>query len=158
MSLPRHKSDVFGGLGLRWPKRALFDLPSSHFACISPSSLEHSRCFNRNTEGANGAADLLEVLRNSPLEKLNFECCSQIPSTAWQRVPSGVWPALHDAPGIPEEELSRIVFGGAAWHGSVWRVRLVLASDSGRTSEPWEPDCFREPPAGPPFAQLDVRL
>ena len=108
----------------------------------TPSPFEHSRCFDEDTKGADGAADLLEVLRNSPLEKLNFQHCSQIPSTAWQRVPSGAWPALRDAPGIPEDELSRIVSGGAAdW--SFWRGRLVFASDSGRTSEAWvEPWLF----------------
>ena len=95
------------------------------------SPFEHSRCFGQHTKGADGAADLLEVLRNSPLlEKLNFEYCDQVPSTAWQRVPSGAWPALRDAPGIPEEELSRIVSGGgAACDGSFWGGRLVLASD-----------------------------
>ena len=104
---------------------------------LSPQSpFEHSRCFGFGTKGADGAVDLLEVLRNSPLEKLDFRGCDQIPSSAWQRVPSGAWPALRDAPGIPEEELSRIVSGGAA-DGSFCRERLVLASDSGRTSEPW---------------------
>ena len=112
-------------------------LPS--FDPHSPS-FEHPRCFDSNTKGADGAADLLEVLRNSPLEKLNFGNCYQIPPTAWQRVPSGAWPALRDAPGIREEELSRIVSGGgAACDGSFWGGRLVLASDSaGRTSEQWE--------------------
>ena len=108
---------------------------------LSPQSpFEHSRCFNSRTKGADGAADLLEVLRNSPLEKLDFDGCSGIPSTAWQRVPSGAWPALREAPGIPEEELSRIVSGGgAACDGSFWGGRLVLASDSaGRISEQWE--------------------
>ena len=95
-----------------------------------PSPFEHSRCFYSDTEGADGAADVLEVLRNSPLEKLDFDLCSQIPSAAWQRVSSGAWPALRDAPGIPEEELSRIVSGGAA-DGSFCRGRLVFASDSG---------------------------
>ena len=75
---------------------------------LSPQSpLEHSRCFHKDTS-ADGAVDLLEVLRNSPLEKLNFHGCLQIPSTAWQRVPSGAWPALGRAPGIPTEELRRI--------------------------------------------------
>ena len=92
------------------------------------------------TKGADGAADLLEALRNSPLEKLNFGRCPQIPSTAWQRVPSGAWPALRDAPGIPDQELSRIVSGGgAACDGSFWGGRLVLASDSaGGINEQWE--------------------
>ena len=97
--------------------------------------LVHSRCFSRDTS-ADGAADLLEVLRNSPVKTLSFRGCREIPSTAWQRVPSGAWPALRDAPGIPEDELSRIAFGGAA-DGSFCRGRLVLAPDSGRTSEPW---------------------
>ena len=132
-----HKGEVFGGLGLAWHKRAFFIVPSSRGGCISPPSpFDHSRCFDVNTKGADGAADLLEVLRNSPLEKLDFHQCSQIPSTAWQRVPNGAWPALRDAPGIPEVELSRIVSGGPA-EGSFCRGRLVLASDSGRTSEPW---------------------
>ena len=119
-------------------KRSGNRLPSFYPHSPLLISFEHSRCFNDNTKGADGAADLLEVLRNSPLEKLNFGNCSRIPSTAWQRVPSGTWPTLRDAPGIPEEELSRIAFGGAACDGSFWRGRLVLASDSaGRTSEQW---------------------
>eukprot|EP00434_Breviolum_minutum_P027200 symbB.v1.2.024057.t2/scaffold2246.1/size98716/6 len=65
-------------------------------------------CFGNDTKGADGAADLLEVLRNSPLEHLYFVLCSQIPSTAWQRVPNGAWPALRGADGIPMEELHRI--------------------------------------------------
>ena len=101
-----------------------------------PSPFDHSRCFDSDTKGADGAADLLEVLRSSPLEKLSFSDCDQIPSAAWQRVPSGAWPALRDVDGIPEEELSRIVSGGAA-DGSFCRGRLVFGSDSGRTSEPW---------------------
>ena len=58
---------------------------------------EHSRCFNGNTKGADGAADLLEVLRNSPLEKLYFESCSQIPSTAWQKLRGASWTNLREA-------------------------------------------------------------
>ena len=83
----------------------------SHLLAIllSPhSSFDHSRCFGIDTKGADGAAELLEVLRNSPLEKLDFYECDQIPSAAWQRVASGAWPALRDAPGIPTEELRRI--------------------------------------------------
>ena len=79
-------------MGLVYPHRPLFD---------------DSRCFGFGTR-ADGAADLLEVLRQSPLEKLDFSFCSQIPSSAWQRVPNGAWPALRDADGIPEEELHRI--------------------------------------------------
>ena len=132
-----HKGEVFGGLGLAWHKRTFFDMPSSRRAVYPhSSSFKHSRCFAFETS-ADGAADLLEVLRNSPLEELSFfDLCSQIPSAAWQRVPSGAWPVLRDAPGIPEEEFSRIVSGGAA-DGSFCRGRLVFGSDSGRTSEPW---------------------
>ena len=55
-------------------------------ASVAATSRGCFRCFNSDTKGADGAADLLEVLRNSPLEKLDFSCCSQIPSTAWQKL------------------------------------------------------------------------
>ena len=65
--------------------------------CISPqSSFENSRCFVHDTS-ADGAADLLEVLRNSPLEKLNFRRCYQIPSTAWQKLRGASWTNLREA-------------------------------------------------------------
>ena len=66
--------------------------------CISAQSFfEHSRCFDIKTEGADGSADLLEVLRNSPLEKLNFLGCYQIPSTAWQKLRGASWTNLREA-------------------------------------------------------------
>ena len=62
--------------------------------CTSPqSSFERSRCFVYETN----AADLLEVLRNSPLEKLNFCRCSQIPSAAWQKLRGASWTNLREA-------------------------------------------------------------
>ena len=92
-----HKGEVFGGLGLAWHKRTFSDMPSSHGACISPPSpFEHSRCFYDDTS-ADGAADLLEVLRNSPMEKLNFAQCSQIPSAAWQKLRGASWTNLKEA-------------------------------------------------------------
>ena len=73
-------------------------MPCSRGGCISPqSSLEHSRCFNNDTKSADGAADLLEVLRNSPLEKLNLEYCNQIPSSAWQKLRGTSWTNLREA-------------------------------------------------------------
>ena len=73
-------------------------MPSSRRGCISPpSSLEHSRCFSSDTKGADGAADLLEVLRNSPPEKLNFYRCSQISSSAWQKLRGASWTNLREA-------------------------------------------------------------
>ena len=93
-----HKGEVFGGLGLRCHKRTFFDMPSSHGVGISPPpSLEHSRCFNVNTKGADGAADLLEVLRNSPLEMLYLGRCSHIPSAAWQKLRGASWTNLREA-------------------------------------------------------------
>ena len=72
-------------------------MPSSHGVGISPPSpFEHSRCFDRPTS-SDGAADLLEVLRNSPLEKLDFLRCSQIPSTAWQKLRGASWTNLKEA-------------------------------------------------------------
>ena len=73
-------------------------MPSSCRGCLShPPSLEHSRCFSNDTKSADGAADLLEVLRNSPLEKLYFGNCSQIPSTAWQKLRGASWSNLREA-------------------------------------------------------------
>ena len=93
-----HKGEVFGGLGLRWHKRTFFDMPSSHGVGISPPpSLVHSRCFDSDTKGADGAADLLQVLHNSPLEKLDFYRCDQIPSTAWQKLRGASWSNLREA-------------------------------------------------------------
>ena len=97
-----------------------------------PSFYPHSPLLG--TPGASAMTPKVpEVLRDSPLEKLDFSLCSQIPSTAWQRVPSGAWPALHDARGIPEEELSRIVLGGAACLG-----RKFLACEVGPCIRFWE--------------------
>ena len=97
----RHLNDdmeVFGGLGVRWHKRTFFDMPSSRRGWYIPHRplFEHSRCFNKDTS-ADGAADLLEVLRNSPLEKLTFRCCYQIPSTAWQKLRGASWTNLKEA-------------------------------------------------------------
>ena len=93
-----HKCEIFGGLGLRWYKRTyLFRYAILAGGCTSPqSSFDHSRCFDDDTS-ADGAADLLEVLRNSPLEKLNFGACSQIPSAAWQKLRGASWTNLREA-------------------------------------------------------------
>ena len=93
-----HKCEIFGGLGLRWHKRTyLFRYAILAGGCTSPqSSFDHSRCFDDDTS-ADGAADLLEVLRNSPLEKLNFGACSQIPSAAWQKLRGASWTNLRQA-------------------------------------------------------------
>ena len=73
-------------------------MPSSRRGCLSPPpSLEHSRCFDSDTKGADGAADLLEVLGHSPLQKLHFGRCSQIPSTAWQKLRGASWSNLKEA-------------------------------------------------------------
>ncbi|CAL1152303.1 unnamed protein product [Cladocopium goreaui] len=77
------------------------------------------RCFDDDSKGVDGAADLLQVLGKAmTLERLDFDDCSQIPAAAWQRVPSGAWPKLkpRKAPGVPAEELQRFVApsGGVA--------------------------------------------
>ncbi|CAL1152301.1 unnamed protein product [Cladocopium goreaui] len=76
-------------------------------------------CFDDDSKGVDGAADLLQVLGKAmTLERLDFDDCSQIPAAAWQRVPSGAWPKLkpRKAPGVPAEELQRFVApsGGVA--------------------------------------------
>ena len=78
-------------------KRSGNRLPSFYPHSPLLISFEHSRCFYDNTKGADGAADLLEVLRNSPLEKLNFKFCSQILSTAWQKLRGASWTNLREA-------------------------------------------------------------
>ena len=58
----------------------------------------HCRCFDTDTKGADGAADLLEALSQSTqLEELNFNECSQIPAAAWQKVRSAKWLNLKKA-------------------------------------------------------------
>ena len=59
---------------------------------------KHCRCFDRDTKGADGAADLLEVLSQSPLlEELDLGFCNQIPTGAWQKVRSAKWLNLKKA-------------------------------------------------------------
>ena len=76
-------------------KRSGNRLPS--FDPHSPLLSTPGALFDINTKGADGAADLLEVLRNSPLEKLNFKDCDQIPSTAWQKLRGASWTNLREA-------------------------------------------------------------
>ena len=59
---------------------------------------KHCRCLYRDTQGADGAADLLEVLSQSPLlEELDLGFCNQIPTGAWQKVRSAKWLKLKKA-------------------------------------------------------------
>ena len=64
---------------------------------LSPSQqrlilAKHCRCFNTETKGADGAADLLEALSQSTqLENLDLSFCNQIPTGAWQKVRYAKW-------------------------------------------------------------------
>ena len=62
---------------------------------------KHCRCFNEETQGAEGAADLLEALSQSTqLEELNFFHFfpgNQIPAAAWQKVRGAKWLNLKKA-------------------------------------------------------------
>ena len=59
---------------------------------------KHCRCFDKYTQGADGATDLLEALsQSSLLEELDFNGCSQIPAAAWQKVRSAKWLHLKTA-------------------------------------------------------------
>ena len=70
---------------------------------------KHCRCFDNDTRGADGAADLLQALSQSTqLEVLIFSHGNQIPAAAWQQLPDGAWPKLRMAAGIPKEELQRL--------------------------------------------------
>ena len=93
-----------------------------------------TRCFGRDSEGAYGAADLLEVLgKATTLEELRFDRCSQIPAAAWRRVPSGGWPKLEPkkAFGIPQEELQRVCApSGGLRRGRGLQFVLIRADSS----------------------------
>ena len=59
---------------------------------------KHSRCFDTDTKGAEGAADLFEALSQSTqLENLDLRFCNQIPAAAWQKVRSAKWLHLKTA-------------------------------------------------------------
>ena len=59
---------------------------------------KHCRCFNKDTKGAEGAADLLEALSQSTqLEELDFNGCNQIPAAAWHKVRNAKWLNLKKA-------------------------------------------------------------
>ena len=91
-------------MGFRWIVYLHLSLSQGVFGRLILT--EHCRCFNKDTKGAEGAADLLEALSQwTQLEELNFNECSQIPAAAWQKVPDGAWPKLREAWGIPKEEL-----------------------------------------------------
>ena len=99
--------------GLRWSGTYMnvvtctFTLSSSRRLFDRLFLTKHCRCFGRGTKGADGAADLLEALSQSPLlEELLFRGCSQIPAAAWQKVRSAKWLHLKTAncPSVPRRE------------------------------------------------------
>ena len=83
-------------MGLRWIVY-LHLAPSQHpFKRLILT--KHCRCFSRDTQGADGAADLFEALSQSPLlEELDLSYCSQIPAGAWQRLNGAKWLNLKEA-------------------------------------------------------------
>ena len=83
-------------MGLRWIVYLHLSLSQRFF---NRSMLtKHCRCFNKDTQGADGAADLLEALSQSTqLEELNFAVCSQIPELAWQKLRGAKWLNLKKA-------------------------------------------------------------
>ena len=94
---------------------------------------KHSRCFDTDTKGADGAADLLEALSHSTqLEHLDLLDCNQIPDRAWEQIPDGTWPKLKRAYGIPEEELQRLQLGaeGATRRTPSTSTLEIAAGDS----------------------------
>ena len=59
---------------------------------------KHCRCFNFDTRGSYGAADLLQALSQSALlEELDFAGCSQIPTGVWQELHGAKWLNLKKA-------------------------------------------------------------
>ena len=69
-------------MGLRWIVYLQGSQPQRVFDRLFLT--KHCRCFNEETQGADGAADLLQALSQSTqLEELDFHDCSQIPLAAW---------------------------------------------------------------------------
>ena len=93
-----------------------------------------TRCFGDDSKGADGAADLMEVLgKATTLEELDFSYCSQIPAAAWRRVPSGAWPKLQqqNAICVPQEELKRVCApSGGLRRGRGLQFVLIRADSS----------------------------
>ena len=55
-------------------------------------------CFGRSTKGAEGAADLIQALSQSPLlEELNIGGCSQMHAALWQKLHGAKWLNLKKA-------------------------------------------------------------
>ena len=74
------------------------DLSPSHHPFNRSMLTKHCRCFDTDTQGADGAADLLQALSQSTqLENLDFSKCNQIPKGAWQKVRSAKWLNLKKA-------------------------------------------------------------
>ena len=86
-------------MGFRWIGYLhLSDLSLSQGVFDRLFLTKHCRCFGRGTKGAEGAADLLESLSQSPLlEELSIGGCSQIHAAAWQKVRSAKWLHLKTA-------------------------------------------------------------
>ena len=83
-------------MGLRWIVYLHLSLSQRFFDRLMLT--QHCRCFDEDTQGADGAADLLEALSQSTqLEELVFHNCSQIPAAAWQKVHGAKWLNLKTA-------------------------------------------------------------
>ena len=135
-------SDLYGfvkllyELELTWMGYCCYCIPACTYRCLNDlfdrSMLtKHCRCFVKGTQGADGAADLLQALSHSTqLEELNFLYCNQIPALAWQNLPDGAWPKLAEARGIPKEELQRLQLGAeGATCRTVSTSTLEIAAD-----------------------------
>ena len=86
-------------MDFRWVMLGVVAFPTS-FQLFSTDwfLIKHCRCFDIDTKGADGAADLLQALSQSTqLEELVFAGCSQIPAAAWQKVRDAKWLNLKKA-------------------------------------------------------------
>ena len=102
--IPKNSDLVkFSSISWSWPGwgydgLCTFTLSSSERVFDRLILTKHCRCFNRDTQGTHGAADLLEALSQSPLlEELLFIDCSEIPAGAWQKVRNAKWLNLKKA-------------------------------------------------------------
>ena len=83
-------------MGLRWIVYLHLSLSQGVFDRLFLT--KRSRCFDTDTKGAEGAADLLQALsRSTQLENLDFNGCNQIPAAAWQKLHGAKWLNLKKA-------------------------------------------------------------
>jgi len=89
--------DLYMRCGWKIPSIGWEELSSAQWTKMKRVSF--ISCFGENTNGADGAATLLQALSHADdLEELKLEDCPRIPKSAWKALPPHVWPRLKNRP------------------------------------------------------------